>query len=121
MRFFRIGASVLCSAFLVAMICGRGEAHGYLAGSFPPAKAHLRTSPHKIKLHFSLKADARYSTIELEDNDGVVLASTTQQNASRDMDMSAPMLSPGRYRVRYRILSSDGDLVRGKIDFVVDE
>ena len=39
------------------------EAHGYLAASFPPAKAHLKTSPHKIKLHFSLRADARYSTI----------------------------------------------------------
>lgn len=121
MRFFRIGAGVLCSALLLATISGRAEAHGYLAASFPPAKAHLKTSPHKIILHFSLRADARYSTIALEDDHGAVLASKTQQTASRDMDMSAPVLSPGRYYVRYRILSSDGDVVQGKIDFIVDE
>ena len=121
MRLFRMGAGVLCSALLLAAICGRAEAHGYLAGSFPPSKAHLKTSPHKIKLHFSLRADARYSTIDLEDDDGAVLASKTQQKASRDMDMSAPVLAPGRYHVRYRILSPDGDVVQGKIDFIVDE
>ena len=125
MRFFRAGASVLYSALLLTTICGHAEAHGYLAGSFPPAKAHLRRSPHTIKLHFSLRADARYSTIELEDEDGAVLASVlaskTQQRASRDMDMSAPMLAPGRYHVRYRILSPDGDVVQGKIDFIIDD
>ncbi len=121
MRFFRAGASVLCSALLLTTICGHVEAHGYLAGSFPPAKAHLKTAPHTIRLHFSLRADARYSTIDLEDDDGAVLASKTQQAASRDMDMSAPMLAPGRYHVRYRILSPDGDLVQGEIDFIVDE
>jgi hypothetical protein len=122
MRFFRGGAGVLCSALLLAgTACGGAEAHGYLAASFPPAKAHLRRSPHTIKLHFSLRADARYSTIELEDEDGAVLASKTQQRASRDMDMSAPMLAPGRYHVRYRILSPDGDVVQGKIDFIIDD
>jgi len=121
MRLFRDGAGVLWSALLLAAIWGRAEAHGYLTGSFPPAKAHLRTAPHTIKLHFSLRADARYSTINLEDDDGAVLASKTQQRASRDMDMSAPLLAPGRYHVRYRILSPNGDVVQGKIDFIVDE
>ena len=120
MRFLRGGAG-LCSALLLATMFGRAEAHGYLAGSFPPAKAHLKTSPHTIKLHFSLRADARYSTIDLEDDHGAVLAFKTQQIASRDMDMSAPTLAPGRYHVRYRILSPDGDVVQGKIDFIIDE
>ena len=43
------------------------------------------------------------------------------RTASRDMNMSAPMLAPGRYHVRYRILSPDGDVVQGKIDFIIDE
>lgn len=121
MRLFRIGAGVLCLVFLLATMCGPVDAHGYLAASFPPAKSHLKTPPHQIKLHFPLRADARYSMIDLEDDEGAVLASKTQQKASRDMDMNAPMLSPGRYHVRYRILSPDGDLVQGKIDFIVDE
>ena len=122
MKFFRGGAGVLCLAFLLAMtICGPAEAHGYLAGSFPPAKAHLKTAPHTIRLHFSLRADAQYSTIALEDDDGAVLASKTQRTASRDMDMGAPTLAPGRYHVRYRILSPDGDVVQGKFEFIIDE
>lgn len=119
MRLF--GMSALCSVLLFAMFCGRAEAHGYLVSSFPGTKAHLKASPHNIRLRFSLRADAEYSTIDLEDDNGAVLATTTQRKVSRDMDMRAPSLPPGRYHVRYRVLSPDGDLIQGKIDFFVDE
>jgi len=121
MRLFGIGVSALCSVVLFATFCERAEAHGYLVSSFPGMKTHLKTSPHKIRLRFSLRADARYSTIDLENDNGAVLATMTQPKVSRDMDMSAPSLPPGRYHVRYRILSPDGDLVQGKIDFFIDE
>ena len=73
------------------------------------------------QIAFLPEGQRRYSTIDLEDDDGAVLAFKTQQIASRDMDMSAPTLAPGRYHVRYRILSPDGDVVQGKIDFIIDE
>jgi len=121
MRLFGIGASALCSVVLLATFCQQAEAHGYLVDSFPGMKAHLKTSPHKIRLRFSLRADARYSTIDLVNDSGAVLSTMTQPKASHEMDMGAPSLPPGRYHVRYRILSPDGDLVQGKIDFFVDE
>ncbi|MGA8170144.1 MAG: copper resistance CopC family protein [Methylocystis sp.] len=112
---------IVCSAMILATISSDVQAHGYLVSSFPSAKVHLKTPPHKIKLRFSLRADAHYSTIDLESEDGSVLATKNQPKASREMAMDAPVLTPGRYRLRYRILSPDGDLVRGKIVFFVDE
>jgi methionine-rich copper-binding protein CopC len=111
----------LCVAALWAAVPAPSEAHGYLVESFPSAKTHLDHSPHQIRLRFSLRADARYSTVELADENGLVLAAQAQPKTSRSFVMDAPPLSPGRYHVRYRVLSPDGDVVRGGLDFVVDE
>lgn len=114
-----IGA-VLCAG-IWALSTAAASAHGYLVASFPAAKTHLIGSPHHIRLQFSLKTDAGYSIVNLERDDGALLASKAQAKTSRSFDMESPALSPGRYRVSYRMLSPDGDLMQGKIDFVVDE
>jgi copper resistance protein C len=95
-------------------------AHGVLVESFPQRKVHLTNSPHQIRLRFSIRADANYSTLSLEAEDGSVIASKTQETASQDFHMPAPELGPGRYRLSYRVLSPDGDLLNGKIDFEID-
>ena len=114
-------AQALCAAALWAAPSPSAQAHGYLVESFPSAKSHLDHSPQQIRLRFSLRADAGYSTVELADENGVVLATKAQPQASRSFVMNAPPLSPGRYHVRYRMLSPDGDVVRGGLDFVIDE
>ncbi len=111
---------VVASAFIVmfpAEVC----AHGYLVESFPGAKTHLTESPQKIRLRFSVKADALYSTLNLEADDGSVLATQTQQKASPDLQINPPRLAPGHYHVRYHVLSTDGDWVQGKVDFDIDD
>jgi copper resistance protein C len=57
--------------------------------------------------------------VKLADESGAVVAETTQSQASRDMTLEAPALRPGAYRVVYRVLSTDGDVVEGKVEFVV--
>ncbi len=120
----KIADAFFTSAFvgaLLTMSLAKVSAHGYLVDSFPGAKTHLAASPQKIRLHFSIRADAVYSTLNLEADDGSVLATKTQQSASRELQMSPPQLPPGRYHVRYRVLSTDGDLVQGKVDFFIDD
>jgi len=68
-----------------------------------------------------VRADAGYSTIKLENDHGAVLAAKAQPKASRRFSMDSPRLAPGRYHVVYRVLSPDGDMLRGRVDFVVDE
>jgi methionine-rich copper-binding protein CopC len=111
----------LFASALLGMVPAEVSAHGYLVDSFPGAKTHLAASPQRIRLRFSIRADALYSTLNLEADDGSVLATQIQRDASRDLQMSAPQLPPGRYHVRYRVLSTDGDLVQGKVDFEIDD
>lgn len=96
-------------------------AHGYLQSSFPAAKTHLLASPREFRLRFSVRADAKYSMLVLENANGDMLKNEIQPQASRDFAMKSPALAPGRYQLRYRILSPDGDLLEGKVDFVIDD
>ena len=105
---------------LSTMIAFSAQAHGYLVDSFPSRNEHVNLPLKKVTLRFSLKADAHYSTISIRTDDGYVLATKIQPEASREIYIPAPALEPGRYQVYYRILSTDGDVVQGKVDFVVD-
>jgi methionine-rich copper-binding protein CopC len=98
-----------------------GQAHGYLVDSHPSRNEHVTPPLKKVKLRFSLIADAHYSTIALKSEDGAILAMKTQPEASRELNVAAPKLQPGRYHVQYRILSPDGDIVQGGFAFVVDD
>jgi copper resistance protein C len=111
----------LFAAVFLAANMPPAQAHGYLVESFPQKKAHLKTPPHQVRLRFSVRADALYSTLSIEGENGAVIASKTQQVASQDFQMPAPELAPGRYQLKYRILSPDGDLLGGAIDFQVED
>ena len=73
------------------------------------------------RLRFSVRADAKYSMLVLQNANGDMLKNEIQPQASRDFAMKSPALAPGRYQLRYRILSPDGDLLEGKVDFVIDD
>jgi len=93
-------------------------AHAYLVDSVPARKQEVMHPLGRIKLTFSAKAD-HFSTAKLVDERGAVLASTMQQEAGREIALPAPTLEPGPYHVHYRVVSADGDVVEGKVDFVV--
>jgi methionine-rich copper-binding protein CopC len=96
-------------------------AHGYLLRSFPAPKSSLTRSPRHVELVFSLRVDPKYSIVQLEDHLGNILAIKAQDRRSRQFTMDAPTLDPGRYRIVYRMLAPDGDLMQGRIDFGVGE
>ena len=121
MKLLDLARAAACGAALAAASITAANAHGYLVQSFPTRKAHLTESPRHISLLFSLRADANWSKVTLERQDGVVLAERAQPTTSRSFRMETPQLSPGAYRVRYRMLTPDGDLMQGKVDFVVEE
>jgi copper resistance protein C len=107
------------AALALAVTAVPAEAHAYLVDSVPARKQEVVHRLERIRLVFSGKADALYSTVKVIDNRGAVVAETTQEKASREMTLAAPPLPPGDYRVHYRVLSMDGDIVEGKVDFTV--
>jgi len=97
-----------------------GRAHGYVIESVPSRNQHVAQPLKTVRVEFSIKADAKYSTLSLQAEDGSLLARKTQPQASRYFDMQTPQLQPGRYHLVYAILSPDGDMLHGTINFVVD-
>lgn len=107
------------AALGLALAQGPAGAHAYLLDSVPAKKQEIMHPLSRLRLLFSGKVDALFSTIKLADANGAVIAQTTQGRPSREMTLDAPALSPGAYRVHYRVLSMDGDIVEGQVDFVV--
>lgn len=97
-------------------------AHSFLVDATPSSKEHLAASPKTIKLRFGGGIEPPYSKITIESPDGKVLG---EGNAGvpgkpRELTATAPDLAPGKYVVRYRVLSSDGHIVEGNYEFTVD-
>jgi copper resistance protein C len=114
----------LLTGALAALALGAASAvpargHAFLVESYPTKQQAVIKPLHRIKLVFSGKADALYSTVKLKDAKGAVVAEATQKEASREMVLPTPVLEPGPYHIHYRILSVDGDVVEGKVDFTV--
>ncbi len=94
--------------------------HQFLQHASPSAKSHA-SNVNEVKLIFGGKADALFSTMRLLKSDGSVVAERTQSKASREMVISTPTLSPGSYLVEYRVLATDGEVVKGDFFFTVDD
>ncbi|QGM98967.1 copper resistance CopC family protein [Methylocystis parvus] len=96
-------------------------AHVALVDSVPAKRQEVMHEMPRIRLIFSGKADALYSTVALADEKGRVLAEATQKEASHEMTLPPQALSSGAYQIRYRVLATDGDVVEGRVDFVVSD
>lgn len=94
-------------------------AHAVLVDSYPANRQQVLKPLHTIRLVFSGKADALFSTVKLEDNKGAVVAEATQKEASKELILPTPSLMPGQYHIRYRVLSVDGDVVEGRLEFAI--
>lgn len=97
-------------------------AHSFLVEATPSSKDHVSASPKTIKLRFGGGVEPPYSKITVENAEGKVLAdgSIGKPDKPRELSVDSPELAPGRYVVRYRVLSTDGHIVEGNYEFTVD-
>lgn len=107
------------AALALTALAVDASAHAVLVESYPANKQQVLKPLHTIRLVFSGKADALYSTVRLKDSKGAVIAETTQRQPSRELTLPTPSLMPGDYHIVYRVLSVDGDIVEGKLDFSI--
>ena len=97
-------------------------AHSFLIEATPSSKDHVSDSPKTVKLRFGSGVEPPYSKVTIESADGKVLAegNVAVPDKPRELSVDAPTLAPGKYIVRYRVLSTDGHIVEGNYDFTVD-
>lgn len=110
-------------AFACVLVASSAWAHSFLVDASPSSKEHVVGSPKTVKLRFGGGVEPQYSKITIEAPDGKVLGegNTGVPDKPRELMVNAPELAPGKYVVRYRVLSVDGHIVEGNYEFTVDE
>jgi methionine-rich copper-binding protein CopC len=116
----RVGALAAAAALLVA---APAWAHSFLVEATPSSKDHVTASPKTVRLRFGGGVEPPYSKVTVEDADGKLLAEGREATPEkpRELGVNTPDLPPGRYVVRYRVLSTDGHVVEGNYEFFVDQ
>jgi len=99
-----------------------GFGHSLLVRSQPGRGATVARAPERVRLWFSERLEPAYATLSVWSEAG---APADAGDAAVDPDdptvlsVSAPNLAPGRYTVRYRVLSVDGHVVESSFTFTV--
>ena len=113
---------VFPAAIMLCTVCSPALAHSFLVEATPSSKDHVAASPKVVKLRFGGGVEPAYSKLTIEGSDGKTLAEGAIGIPEKDRELSvnSPELSPGKYTVRYRVLSKDGHIVEGNYEFTVD-
>ncbi|PPD43065.1 MAG: copper resistance protein CopC [Methylocystis sp.] len=120
--FSRRAKELVFAGVIAACIATSASAHSFLVEATPSSKDHVATSPKTIKLRFGGGVEPKYSKLTVESGEGKLLGegSIGVPDKPRELSMDSPELAPGKYVVRYRVLSTDGHIVEGNYEFTVD-
>jgi len=97
-------------------------AHAFLDHATPAVGSVIHASPAQVRLWFTQELEPAFSTVQVQDRDG---RRVDKQDNSVDranpvlMQVTLPQLSPGRYRVVWRVLSVDTHVTEGDFTFDV--
>lgn len=117
---FRVNfaATVFTTLLLPATLWG----HAYLVKSVPAQRATLHRAPAKIQLWFNERLEPRYSAFTVSAADGKLLdtvKSTVDGEDGKLISATLNPLPPGRYLVKFRVLSVDGHVVEEQFPFTI--
>ena len=112
----------LLLAALVAMTASHASAHAQLEWAEPAAGSAVHESPPRLKLWFSQRLERPFSKVRVLTPEGKQVDnrdSEVDRADARLLSVSLPKLSPGTYRVRWRVLSVDTHVNEGDFTFDV--
>lgn len=95
-------------------------AHAFLDHANPRVGSTVRTAPREVTLWFTQKLEPSFSSAQVTDSSG---ARVDQGARVSGMQMHVPVkaLSPGTYRVRWKVLSVDTHTTEGNFTFRVGQ
>lgn len=108
----------LLAAVLVGLAAPAG-AHSLLLESVPAPGATLTAPPRELMLRFNNRVEKSLSRVRLVDSRGTeqpLVVTITGGPADR-LTAAVPRLEPGRWRVEWQVLSTDGHVVSGRFTF----
>jgi methionine-rich copper-binding protein CopC len=100
----------------VVMASAAALSHAFLSGAIPPVGGRVPASPKEIRLTFTEAIEPRFSGIEIAAGDGRAIATgaaVVDPGNDRQLVLALPPLVPGRYRVRWHVVSVDTHRTEG--------
>jgi methionine-rich copper-binding protein CopC len=97
-------------------------AHAFLGQAMPPVGGIVSIAPREVRLTFSEGIEPAFSRIELTRADGQPISTAPATVDPRDntqLVLALPPLAPGRYRVRWRVVSVDTHPTEGDYTFEI--
>ena len=97
-------------------------AHSQLVRSEPGRNATVTRVPERVKLWFSERIEPAYAQLSVWSEAGKQVDAgdaAVAPDGPALLSVSTPGLGPGRYAVRFRVLSVDGHVVESSFSFTV--
>jgi methionine-rich copper-binding protein CopC len=114
--------TLLLAAVLGLALAEAADAHAFLVASSPARRAVLTHPPARAELWFNERLESAYSTLTVETEAGARVDQGDVRvgpDDPRKLSVTLPALEPGRYVVRFRVLSVDGHVVESSFVFNV--
>ena len=120
---FKWLTAIVTIVFIVfSLYGGSAFAHAKLVKSDPPHRATLNAAPKQIQLWFNEEIEGNFASISLLDAGGESVTEKNPELVSDDLKsvvLPLPGIVPGRYTVKFRVLSKDGHVVESEYSFTV--
>lgn len=97
-------------------------AHAILVKSQPAKDETVSQSPKQVDLWFNDAVRSEYKAIAVIDSAGKRVDNHEVEQSLTDgshLSVGVEKLTPGKYTIRYRVVSQDTHIVTGKFDFTV--
>ena len=107
-------------AIMAATPASQAMAHAIVLTASPALSSIVQGSSTTVELKFNSRIDHSHSRLSLIKADGTTVNLPLDQDSEAHILRStASGLSAGDYRVRWQVLSVDGHITRGDINFTV--
>jgi methionine-rich copper-binding protein CopC len=109
--------------FAACLIATSAYAHPTLKSASPPVDGTAAAAPTEIKLSFSEAVISKFSSVELQDQSGMKVATGKVATDAKDekqlvVSLKAP-LKAGTYTVKWVVVTADTHRVNGRYSFKV--
>ena len=109
--------------FAVIMLqAGIAWAHAFLEHAVPPVGSTVASAPDRVSLRFTQRLEPAFSRVQVLDAAGKRVDRDDMQVAPDEpttLAVSVAPLAPGRYVVKWRVLSVDTHVSEGEFAFEV--
>ena len=110
---------VILSLLLVAFGNVAARAHAFLDHASPLVGSTIATPPHEVALTFTQNLEAAFSSVQVTDAKGTRVDQGKPQITGNTMRVGLRAPGPGRYLVRWHVLSVDTHKTEGNFSFTV--